>query len=85
MTHYLRGTPRNVMRYQVLTLLERVGGAERLRLCPAPDCGRAFLKIGRRDYCSDRCRNRVFLSTYDPFAAKPRRADQPKPRTTKGQ
>lgn len=76
-THFIHGTVRNVLLYQVVQLLERIGGVDRLRLCPAPDCGRAFLKIGRRDYCSDRCRNRVFLSTYDPFAAKPRRTDRP--------
>jgi hypothetical protein len=76
-THFIHGTVRNVLLYQVVTLLVRVGGVERLRLCPAPDCGRSFLKVGRRDFCSDRCRRRVFLSTYDPFAAQPRRPDRP--------
>ena len=70
-TAFIHGTPRDVLLYQVITLLGRVGGVERLRLCPAADCGHVFLKIGRRDFCSDRCQRRVFLRTYDPFAAHP--------------
>jgi hypothetical protein len=76
----INGPARDVLLYQTKTLLDRLeGGLDRLRQCPAPDCRRVFVKIGRRDYCSERCRQRVFLSTYDPFAAKPRRADRPTP------
>ena len=67
------GEPLDVALYLTAALLERVG-TDRLRLCKAPDCGRLFVKIGRREFCSLRCQRRVFLSTYDPFAAVPRRA-----------
>lgn len=69
------GAPRDVLLYQVAMLLAMVG-EDRLRFCPAPDCGRAFVKVGRREYCSDRCQRRVFVSTYDPFKAQPRRKDR---------
>ena len=74
---YVDGTSahalRDVLLYQILTLVVRVGGLDRLRLCPAPDCGRAYLKIGRREYCSPACQRRAFLQTYEPAAARPRR------------
>jgi predicted RNA-binding Zn ribbon-like protein len=65
-TLMVSGSPTDVTLFLAASLLEVVG-TERLRLCPAPDCGRAFVKVGR-----------VFLTTYDPFAAKPRRKDRPK-------
>jgi hypothetical protein len=71
---FVNGEPRDVVLYQTLTMVEAVG-IDRLRLCPAPDCGRAFVKVGRREYCSPRCQRRVFLATYDPFKAQPRRKD----------
>jgi len=66
---------RNYLLYQVATSLARIG-IDRLRRCPAPDCGRTFVKIGRREYCSERCQRRVFVSTYDPFSAKPQRKER---------
>jgi hypothetical protein len=69
------GTPRDVLLFQVGTLIAAVG-EERLQFCPAPDCGKAFIKIGRREYCSIRCQRRVFVSTYNPFTAQPRRTDR---------
>jgi hypothetical protein len=69
------GAPRDVLLYQVAMLLATVG-EDRLQFCPAPDCGRSFVKVGRREYCSDRCQRRVFVSTYDPFKAQPRRKDR---------
>jgi hypothetical protein len=71
----VRGSPRDVLCYQTKTFLDRIGGLERLRLCPAPDCGKTFLKIGRREFCSTRCQQRIYQRDYDPFAAKPRRPD----------
>jgi hypothetical protein len=68
------GAPRDALLYLVATLLNTVG-VEKLRLCPAPDCNHAFVKIGRREYCSERCQRRVFLSTYDPLAARARRKE----------
>lgn len=66
------GTPRDVVRYLGISLAEQIG-PDRLRVCPAPDCGRAFVKIGRREFCSTRCQRRVFFSRYDPFRARARR------------
>src|SRR5262245_58589927 len=37
-----------------------VVGMNRLRSCPAPDCGRLFVKVGRREYCSARCQHRHY-------------------------
>ena len=71
----VNGSPRDVLLYQVATLIAMVG-EDRLRFCPAPDCGRTFVKVGRREYCSGRCQRRVFVSTYDPFKAQPRRKDR---------
>src|SRR5262245_54085267 len=62
---------------QTKSLLDRLGGLDRLRLCPAPDCGRVYLKIGRQENCSTRCQQRLYQRSYDPFAARPRRPDRP--------
>jgi hypothetical protein len=67
------GATRDVLLYQTKTCLDRINGFERLRLCPAPDCGRVYLKIGRRENCSTRCQQRLYQRSYNPFAAKPRR------------
>ena len=42
-------------------------GVDRLRICPAPDCRKPFIKLGRREYCSDACQRRVYLTNYDAF------------------
>jgi hypothetical protein len=81
---FLGGSPRDVLLYQAFTFLQAVG-LDQLRRCPAPDCGRAFVKRGRREYCSTRCQRRVFLSNYNPFAAQPQRKDgQRATKTRKG-
>ena len=72
---FVEGEPREVLLYQASTILQAIG-TDRLRRCPAPDCGRVFVKVGRREYCSERCQRRVFVSTYDPFKAQPRRKDR---------
>jgi CGNR zinc finger len=72
---FVEGDPRDVLLYQASTFLQAIG-TDRLRRCPAPDCGRVFVKVGRREYCSERCQRRVFISTYDPFKAQPRRKDR---------
>src|SRR5205085_5197030 len=65
------GERRDVLLYQVLTLLDWLGSeVERLRCCPAPDCRKLFVKIGRREFCAVRCQQRVFQKNYDPFAAE---------------
>jgi hypothetical protein len=76
------GAPRDVLLYQTQTLLQVIG-TEHLRRCRAPDCGRAFVKRGRREYCSPRCQRRVFLSGYDPFAAQPQRKERARGKKTR--
>jgi hypothetical protein len=71
----IEGPLRDVFLHQFYGLLSSVG-TDRLLLCPSPDCGRAFLKIGRREFCSERCQRRVFIRGYDPFKARARRKDQ---------
>ena len=71
---FVEGDPRDVLLYQASTFLQAIG-TDRLHRCPAPDCRRVFVKVGRREYCSERCQRRVFVSKYDPFKARPRRKD----------
>ena len=57
--------PRESAIYLVVRLLERLG-RDRLLLCPAARpwamgtvrCGRLFLKVGRKEYCSTMCQQR---------------------------
>src|SRR5262245_35662752 len=49
-------TERDVFLYQLIRLLEDVG-VERLRACP--ECGRLFLKVTRKQFCSTRCQAKV--------------------------
>jgi len=37
---------------------------ERLRVCEAPDCQRAFLKQTRGRFCSTRCQQRMNMRAY---------------------
>lgn len=32
-----------------------------LRLCPAPDCGKAFVKLTKQQFCSTRCQSRAYM------------------------
>jgi hypothetical protein len=75
----LEGEPRDVLLYQVLTLLDWLGPEiDRLRCCPAPDCRKLFVKVGRQEFCSPRCQHRLYASTYNPFApGRPRQARRP--------
>jgi predicted RNA-binding Zn ribbon-like protein len=50
-----------------LAIVIRDGGIERLRLCPAPSCGRAFVDLTKnrsRRYCDTQCANRVHAAAY---------------------
>lgn len=42
---------------QLLTLLRDLG-VSRLQHC---DCGRRFIRVGRQEFCSERCQNRVYM------------------------
>ncbi len=67
------GEPRDVTLYLAAAIAQEAG-VDRLRCCPAPDCGKVFVKIGRREFCSFTCQRRVYIKNYDPFAAKPMRS-----------
>jgi hypothetical protein len=46
--------------YQLIRLLEDAG-VEKLLTCPAPDCGRIFLKVTKKRFCSQRCQSRIYM------------------------
>jgi CGNR zinc finger len=54
------GDPRDVLWYQTEKVLTAVG-LERLRLCPAPECGRAFVRVTQKRFCSTRCQTRIYM------------------------
>jgi hypothetical protein len=58
---FVHGSMRDVARYYVLRLLERVG-ASNLKVCSSTlrgkRCGRLFVKIKRQEYCSETCQQR---------------------------
>jgi hypothetical protein len=73
---FVDGRPRDTLLYQATTCLQKVG-TDRLHRCKAPDCRRAFIKVGRREFCIGRdCQRRTFLIDYDPARAQPRRKDR---------
>ncbi len=44
-----------------LAIALRLIGRERLRRC---DCGRLFVRIGKRQFCSERCQKRVYMRLF---------------------
>lgn len=57
---YVKGTLRDVLLYQVATLLETVP-IERLARCQARDCGQLFVKRSNKVFCSTRCQSRTYM------------------------
>ena len=57
------GAIRDRVLYRLIRVLEEVG-AEKLRVCPAPDCGRVFVKVTRKAFCSTRCQSRIYMRSY---------------------
>ena len=57
------GAPRDRLLYLIIQLLEELG-AEKLRTCADPECGRLFFKVTRKEFCSTRCQSRVYMRTY---------------------
>lgn len=55
-----RGNPDAVWLYQVVRLFEAIG-TERIQMCPATDCGRVFLKVTKKEFCSTRCQSRTYM------------------------
>jgi hypothetical protein len=48
---------RDFVLFRLLTLLENVG-IDRLRTCPARNCGHVFFRTTRKEFCSTRCQKR---------------------------
>ena len=51
------GSPEDVLLFQLAALVQAVGFASLLEC----DCGKPFVKVGRRKFCSTRCQKRVFM------------------------
>lgn len=51
------GSAGDVLLFQTISLL-RVAGVRRLQACA---CGRVFARIGRQEFCSERCQKRVYM------------------------
>ena len=47
--------------YQLIHVLEEVG-ADRVVMCPAHNCNRFILKVGKRTHCSEKCYGRWYMS-----------------------
>jgi hypothetical protein len=56
----VHGSPLDLFLYQVVRVLE-TGGAEKLLACPAPECGRIFVKVTKKRFCSQRCQSRIYM------------------------
>jgi CGNR zinc finger len=54
------GSTRDRFLYRLIRLLEQFG-VEKLQACAAPECGRLFLKVTRKEFCSARCQSRVYM------------------------
>src|SRR5690349_24240221 len=69
---------RDLVLYQTTELLRRVG-VNNLRSCPAPKqdgiCGRLFIKVTKKEFCSKKCQARVW--------ARARRAEEAQERKVK--
>jgi hypothetical protein len=53
----IAGEPRDVVWFQLLRLLQTVG-LNRVLVC---ECGKTFVKVGRREFCSVNCQKRVYM------------------------
>ena len=66
------GPPRDLLLYRVMTLIDALG-AGKLDACRSPlrteegedvECGRVFVKVGRKQFCSPRCSRRDYMRMY---------------------
>lgn len=53
----LDGSAGAALMFQVVNLL-RIVGLDRMLHC---DCGRRFIRVGRQEFCSERCQNRSYM------------------------
>jgi hypothetical protein len=54
--------PRDAMLYVAQLVLTTVA-VKRLSLCAAADCGKAFIKVTKKRFCSMRCQSRTYMRT----------------------
>lgn len=54
------GSPLDRLLYQIIRVLEVIG-FDKLFECPAPECGRLFLKVTKKRFCSQRCQSRIYM------------------------
>ena len=66
------GTLRHLFLIRLLFLLAREGLAN-VKLCPAPNCGRPFWKVGRKRYCDSTCAFQGWLTNSEKGRARPER------------
>jgi hypothetical protein len=66
------GNPRDVTLYLAAAIAQEAG-IDKLLRCGKAECGKVFVKIGRREFCSSECQRTKYLSTYDSSAARARR------------
>lgn len=52
-----------ILHLQTLRLLRMVG-RDRLHRCASVECGKLFVRRGRREFCSDRCQKRVYMRKF---------------------
>lgn len=57
------GRPLDRMLYQMIRLLETIG-FDKVGVCPAPDCGRLFLRVTKKRFCSQRCQSRIYMRQF---------------------
>jgi hypothetical protein len=58
------GPAGDVFLYLFMLLLRDLG-VHQIRRCAASDCGRAFAKVSRAEYCSSRCQKRIYMREYN--------------------
>jgi hypothetical protein len=56
----IAGAPKQMLFLQLLTLVRTVG-QQKLQRC---DCGRLFVRIGKRKFCQERCAKRVYMRRF---------------------
>ena len=64
------GSPLDRLLYQTIRVLEAVGPGK-LLACPAPGCGKIFVKITKKRFCSQRCQSRIYMRAKRARSAPP--------------
>ena len=54
------GPPRDVFLYLAIRVLTTVA-IERLHVCPDVDCGKVFVRVTRKRFCSQQCQSRLYM------------------------